>query len=147
MNDPNPQLTYVTEQIKYEIDLYTKRKKFNRKAAFAFTVIPASLAAFATVAIGASERLDRPWLPIFAMIATGAASVLGAWEALFSNRKLWRINNVALTSLYKLKSEIEYREKAAGRSITEQETDQYFARLLEIRKEGEQSYQRAVGND
>jgi hypothetical protein len=142
----NPQLEYVKEQVDYEIDLYTQRKRFNRKAAFAFTVIPATLAALATVLIGASEKLGNQWLPVLAMVATGIASILGAWEALFSNRKLWRINNVALTSLYELKSDIEYREKATDKFITQEETDQYFARLKAIRREGEQSYQRAVGN-
>lgn len=46
------------------------------------------------------------WLAILAMIATGIASILGAWESLFSNRKLWRVNNVALTGLYELQSDI-----------------------------------------
>jgi hypothetical protein len=142
----NPQLKYVKEQVDYEIGLYTQRKHFNRKAAFAFTVVPATLAALATVLIGASEKLGNQWLPVLAMVATGIASVLGAWEALFSNRKLWRINNVALTSLYELKSDIEYREIATDRFITQEEADQYFARLKAIRNEGEQSYQRAVGN-
>jgi hypothetical protein len=142
----NSQIEYVKEQINYEIGLYTQRKHYNRKAAFAFTVVPATLAALATVLIGASEKLGNQWLPVFAMIATGIASILGAWEALFSNRKLWRINNIALSSLYELKSDIEYREKATDKLITPEETDQYFARLKAIRNEGEQSYQRAVGN-
>jgi len=143
----NPQFEYIKQQVDYEIGLYTQRKYFNRKAAFAFTVIPATLSALATVSIGASEKLGNQWLPILAMIATGIASILGAWESLFSNRKLWRVNNIALTSLYELKSDIEYREKAADRPITQEETDQYFERLKKIRKEGEQSYQRAVGNE
>jgi hypothetical protein len=145
--DDNRQLTYVKKQVDYEIALFTQRKHFNRKAAFAFTVVPASLAAFATVSIGASKTLGSESLPILAMIATGIASILGAWESLFANRKLWRVNNVALTKLYELKSDIEYREQASGRSIAQEETDEYFARLKAVREEGEQSYQRAVGNE
>ncbi len=142
----HPQLEYVKAQVEYELGLFTQRKDFDRKAAFAFTVVPATLAAFATVSIGASEKLGNQWLPILAMIATGIASILGAWEALFSNRKLWRIDNVALTGLYALKTEIEYRETATERPITPEETDNYFTRLKEIRNEADQSYQRAVGN-
>jgi hypothetical protein len=141
----SPQLTYVKDQVAYEIGLYTRRKRFNRTAAFAFTIVPASLAAFATVCIGASDKLGNQWLPILAMVATGVASVLGAWEALFANRKLWRVNNLALTSLYELKSDIESREKAGDKPITQDETDQYFTRLKAIRAEGEKAYQRAVG--
>ena len=145
--DTTPQFEYVKEQVDYEINLYSQRKHFNRKAAFAFTVVPVTLAALATISIGASEKLGNRWLPILAMIATGIASILGAWESLFSNRKLWRNNNVALTSLFELKSDIQYREKATDRSITQDEINQYFARLKAIRKESEQRYQRAVGND
>lgn len=141
------QLEYVKKEIDYEIGLFTQRKHFNRKAAFSFTVVPATLAALATVSIGASEKLGNKWLPILAMIATGIASILGAWEGLFSNRKLWRINNVALTGLYELKSDIEYRETATDRSVTPLETDEYFARLKAIRQSAEQSYHRAVGSD
>jgi hypothetical protein len=140
-----PQLEYVKQQIDNEILLYTKRKHFNRRAAFAFTVIPASLAAFATVAIGAADKLQLAWLPVLAMIATGIASVLGAWEALFANRKLWRVNNVALTGLYAVKSDIEFRELDTSRPITGTEVDVFFARLTAVRKEGEASYLRAVG--
>jgi hypothetical protein len=143
----NQQLEYVKQQLEHEIALYTVRKHFNRKAAFAFTVIPATLAAFATVAIGTSEKLGNQWLPILAMVATGIASILGAWESLFANRKLWRVNNVALTGLYEIKSDIEYREKEDHKPITQQETDDFFARLKALRKEGENSYQRAVGHE
>lgn len=140
----NPQLDYVKEQVKYEIGLYTQRKHLNRKAALMFTIVPAALAALATISIGASEKLGNRWLPILAMVATGIASVIGAWESLFSNRKLWYVNNAALTRLYELQSEMEYREKA-GTPITQAETDHYFASLKAIKAEGEQSYQRAVG--
>lgn len=149
MTDMNSetQLDYTKRQIDHEIELYTQRKHFNRRAALAFTIIPAALAALATILIGAFEKIDNKWLPIFAMIATGIASVLGAWEALFSNRKLWRVNNAALSDLYELKADIEYREKDATRALTQAETDQYFDRLKVIRNQGEQSYLRAVGND
>ncbi len=112
--EPSPQLQYIKKQVDHEIELYTQRKYFNRKAAFAFTVVPATLAAFATVSIGASEKLGITWLPILAMVATEhcCASILGAWESLFSNRKLWRVNNVARWHTYtNCSPDIAYREK------------------------------------
>ena len=145
--DANPQLDYVKRQVDREIALYTDRKKFNRRAAFGFTVVPATLAAVATVAIGTSEIFDTRWLPILAMIATGVASILGAWESLFGNRRLWRVNNVALTALYALQSDISYREAAPDRTIGREETDAFYARLKDIREEGEAGYQKAVGTD
>lgn len=141
------QLDYVKREIEREIDLYTRRKHYNRRAAFAFTVVPATLAAFATVAIGAADKLKIDWLPLLAMVATGIASVLGVWEALFSNRKLWRINNIALTGLYEIKSDIEFRELDQGTSLTSDEITIFFQRLKVVRQQGEAGYQKAVGHE
>ena len=145
--DTSPQLEYIKQQLNQEIANYTARKQFNRKAAFAFTIVPATLAAFATVAIGTSEKLGNKWLPILAMVATGVASILGAWESLFANRKLWRVNNIALTGLYEIRSDIEYREKDERSPITQEENDGYFTRLKALRKDSETSYERAVGHE
>lgn len=142
----SPQLDYVKAETDREIALYTQRKRFNRRAAFAFTLVPASLAAFATVAIGASERLRNDWLPVVAMVATGVAAILGAWEALFSNRKLWRVNNVALNGLYEIKADIEFRERDP-KPISQAELMDFFQRLKGVRAAGEAGYQKAVGSD
>lgn len=141
------QLDYVKHEIDREIAMYTQRKHYNRRAAFAFTVVPASLAAFATVAIGAADKLKVDWLPLLAMVATGVASILGAWEALFSNRKLWRVNNLALTSLYEVKSDIEFRELDQSRAIADTEVSDFFERLKAVRAQGEAGYQKAVGHE
>jgi hypothetical protein len=142
------QLSFVKQQVEYEIALYTKRKHINRRAAFAFAVVPATLAALSTVAVGTFDKLssNKFWL-IVAMVASGVASILGAWESLFSNRKLWRVNNDALTSLYEIKSDIEYREFDSDISITQTETDQYFERLKSVRKEGQLGYHSAFGSE
>ena len=141
------QLEYVKRQVQYEIGLYTQRKQFNRRAAFFFTICPATLAAFATVCIGANQQVKALWLAISAMIATGVASILGAWEALFSNRRLWRVNNVALTALYEIRLDIEYREKASSEPIRQDEIDDYFLRLKSVRTAGEEGYRHAVGDE
>jgi hypothetical protein len=143
----SPQLDYVKREIDREIDLYTQRKHYNRRAALGFTVVPASLAAFATVAIGAADKLKVDWLPLLAMVATGVASILGAWEAMFSNRKLWQVNNRALTGLYEVKSDIEFRELDLSRPISELEVAGFFGRLKEVRALGEAGYQKAVGHE
>jgi hypothetical protein len=141
------QLQYVKDEVDREIRLYTGRKHYNRRAAFAFTVVPATLAAFATVAIGAADRLEVEWLPLLAMVATGIASILGAWESLFSNRRLWRVNNIALAALYEIKSDIEFREADEGEPISPDETREFFDRLKDLRRQGEAGYRKAVGHE
>lgn len=142
---PTTQLEYVRQQIDEEIVQYTQRRYFNRRAAFAFTIVPASLAAFATVAIGASEKLQLDWLPLLAMVATGIASVLSAWEALFSNRKLWHVNNTALTALYALRSDLQFRELDPA-PMTPQEVETFFGHLKHIRAQGEADYRNVMGH-
>lgn len=139
------QLDYVKQQVAEEIGLYSQRKRFNRRAAFGFTIVPATLAAFATIAIGASEHLKIDWLPLLAMTATGIASILSAWEALFSNRKLWHVNNTALTTLYSLESDIAFRELRPD-PISQEETEAFFVRLKAVREQGEADYRSVMGH-
>lgn len=80
------------------------------------------------------------------MVATGIASILGAWEALFSNRKLWVVNNSALTGLYALKSEIEFRELDEANPLTKEEVSSFFEQLKLVRQQGEEGYVKAVGH-
>ena len=80
------QLEYIEQQIGKDISFFKQRRDFNRQAAFLFTIVPATLSAFATVAIGTAEKLQLQWLPILAMVATAIASIFGAWQALFANR-------------------------------------------------------------
>jgi hypothetical protein len=137
------QLDYVEQEIAEAIAFFERRRNFNRKAAFRFTIVPAALSAFATVAIGAQEKLGIKELPILAMIATGIASVLGAWQSLFANRKLWLANNATLAGLFELKWDIDYRKADATSPVTKLEIDDYFKRLKAIRNAAEDALQRA----
>ena len=137
------QLEYSEQQLAEDIQFFTRRRDFNRKAAFRFTIVPAALTALATVAIGAEEKLQMPWLLILAMIATGIASVMGAWQSLFANRKLWYANNATLAELYDLKSDIEYRTGDDTSPIGKSDIDDYFHRLKKIRESAEEALQRA----
>jgi hypothetical protein len=142
----NTQLDYVEQQIAKDIAFFEQRRNFDRKAAFRFTIVPAALSAFATVAIGTQEKLGIPALLILAMIATGIASVLGAWQSLFANRKLWLANNATLAGLYDLKWDIEYRKSDQTSPITKAEIDDYFKRLKTIRNAAEDALQRAYSS-
>jgi hypothetical protein len=137
------QLDYIEQQIGEDLAFFTGRRNFNRKTAFLFTIIPAALSACATVAIGTNEKLDTPWLPILAMVATGIASVIGAWQSLFANRRLWHANNATLASLYDLKWDIEYRKCDSAVPIAKAEVDDYFQRLKTIRNTAEEALKRA----
>ncbi|PYS79157.1 MAG: hypothetical protein DMF67_16040 [Acidobacteria bacterium] len=133
-------LGFVEEAIQGSINFFNNRRNFNRKMAFLFTVVPTSLSAAATVLIGASEKLDLnvKWLLVLAMVASGAATVLGAWKELFSNRKLWVENNSTLAELYKLQWDIGYRKEKKEEPITQAEVDAFYARFQKIQDNAEQ---------
>lgn len=137
------QLYYVEQQIEKNVGFFTGRRNFNRQTAFLFTIIPAALSACATIAIGTNEKWDTAWLPIVAMVATGVASVIGAWQSLFANRRLWHANNVTLASLYSLKWDIEYRKQDSATPMAQAEVDRYFKRLKAIQNDAENSLQKA----
>ena len=133
-------LKFVEETIEESINFFNNRRNFNRKMAFLFTVVPTSLSAAATVLIGASEKLDFniKWLLVLAMVASGAATVLGAWKELFSNRKMWVENNSTLAGLYKLQWDIGYRKEKKEAPITQAEVDAFYVRFQEIQDNAEQ---------
>jgi hypothetical protein len=138
----NPQFDYIEQQIQYDIQFFRRRRGENRQYAIIFALVPASLAALATVSIGAAEKLGSRWLPILAMTATAIASVFGAWETLFGNRKLWVANNTTIAGLEELKSDIEFRKADAATPISKDETEQFYGRLKNIRQEAESALQR-----
>lgn len=137
------QLSYIEQRISEDIAFFEARRNFNRKAAFRFTIVPAALSAFATVAIGIEDKLHLSWLLIPAIIATGISSVLGAWQSLFANRTLWTANNRTLAALYELKWDIEYRKSDGESQINKLEIDDYFNRLKSIHSVAEDALQKA----
>src|SRR5260370_41325369 len=96
-----------------------------------FVCAAAVLSALATVSLGASKMLNKPWLEVVALVSTGLATVIGAIAALISHRKLWHINNVALAALDKLKWDIEFR-LANETPMQEPEIAGFYARFIEV---------------
>lgn len=136
----NNQLTEVEDNVAVKIGFFNGKNVTNRRMALIFTLAPAILSAIATVSIGVSERLSVKWFIIIALIASASATVLGAWEALFSNRKMWIVAGIALAELAELQSDINYRKKNAA-AITQAETDDYHERLKKISQKAENSWQ------
>ncbi|HEX6185812.1 MAG TPA: SLATT domain-containing protein [Pyrinomonadaceae bacterium] len=134
---PGEGLGFVEEAIQQSINFFNSRRNYNRRMALLFTIMPTSLSAIATVLIGASEKLQLKWPLIVAMTATGAATVLGAWHELFSNRKLWVANNSTLAGLYKLQWDIGFRKEKTA-PLTQTEVDAFYARFQQIQDDAEQ---------
>ena len=135
------QLDFVEKRIKEDIEFFTNRRNYNRKMAFRFSIFPAILSTIATIAIGVQDKFNLLWLPVVALVASGIASVLGAWQSLFANRTLWATNNSTLADLYKLQWDIEYRKADQDSPIKKEETDAYYERLSRIHDEAEDALQ------
>src|SRR3954467_9024254 len=89
------QLAALEAEIETKLGFFKSRNNYNRRMALVFTLAPAIMSAIATVSIGVSEKLSVKWFLVIALIASGSATVLGAWEGLFSNRKLWVVAGIA----------------------------------------------------
>lgn len=137
----SPQLDFIEKRIQEDIAFFTNRRNFNRKMAFRFSLFPAILSTIATIAIGIEDKFDILWLPVIALVASGIASVLGAWQSLFANRTLWAANNSTLADLYKLQWDIEYRMADEVSPLQKDEIDAYYERLSKIHDKAEEALQ------
>ena len=142
MND-NDQLAALEAEIEAKLGFFKSRNNYNRRMALVFTLAPAIMSAVATVSIGVSEKLSVKWFLVIALIASGSATVLGAWEGLFSNRKLWVVAGSAGGDLEALKWDIDYRKKNTAKAITSDEVDAFNDRFKKINQTAESGW-RAV---
>jgi SMODS and SLOG-associating 2TM effector domain 1 len=138
----NPQLDLVEEQIREQVDFYTDKKTFNRRMAIRITALSAILTALTTVAVGAAKMFSPGWigatgLPLLALVTSGGASVVTAWAALFSNRKLWVLNNTTIAALYELQSDIDFRKRDESAEVSAAEAAEFFGRLKKIINDAE----------
>lgn len=133
------QLTFVQSLINEEINAFTKRRNYNRNAAFRFGVVVSALSALTTILIGSSEIIGIQWLGILALIASGFVTVVSTWENLFQNRKLWTLNNSTLAELYELKIDIEFRNAESNRLIKPDEVQEFYDRYKKIARTTEEA--------
>lgn len=121
-------MDFVVNRLAQERAAFYRRKNYNRKVTWFFAAGAALLSATATVSLGLSDKLGIPGLESLALVATGLATVVGVTEALFSHRKLWHINNVALASLDKLDRDLGFR-LSDQTPVTKAEVDEFYGRL------------------
>gem|GEM_PF-842871 len=137
------QLEFVEKRIAEDIAFFTNRRNYNRTMAFRFSLFPAILSTIATIAIGIEDKTHLVWLPVVAIIASGIASILGAWQSLFANKTLWMANNSTLANLHKLQWDIDYRKADKKSPMKEEEIKSYYTKLSEIHDEAESALQQA----
>lgn len=136
----NEQLSFVERQISSKISSFKTSSSYNRHKAFLFTIASASLSAIATVAIGASKTLEINWLAMVALLASGAATVVGAWESLFANRRLWVVDGAILAALNRLKDDIDFRKSDESRQLAQDEVEEFYSRYKNIVDESEKAW-------
>lgn len=124
-------LDHVRQQVDQSIKFFRQKRNYNRGRVLWLSVATASLSALATVAIAATKMLGLEWLQMVAILATSAATIVGVWEAVFSYRKLWNLNNLAMASLERLKRQIDYRT-VGSEDLPEKEVDRFFNQLDRI---------------
>jgi Protein of unknown function (DUF4231) len=122
---------HVDAELNRQIGFFRSARNYNRTRVLRLNIASTGLSALATVAIGATKMLGQDWLQLLALVASSIVTVVGVWEAVFSYKKLWSINNVALAELENLKRRLDYR-KADPLPVTEFEADTLFGELNTI---------------
>jgi len=118
-------LDHVRQEVDRARGFFAKKRNENRTRVLWLSVTSVSLSALATVAIGATKMLSFEWLQLVALIATSVATVVGVWESVFAYRKLWNLNNVAMSDLDRLKRSIDYRTSDES-AVADSEADKFF---------------------
>ena len=132
-------MEYVLNKLSDERKAFYRRRSYNRKVAWAYASAGTLLSATSTVVLGMGKITDIPSLQIVALIASGLATVVAATETVFSHRKLWHLNNVAMAALDKLDRDVQYRI-SDSKALDSSEVDAFYKRLDEILTEVDQKW-------
>ena len=138
-------LKNVEQRLERHISFFRDANRTNRYWSFRFAVAPVALTSIATVSIGLSEKLALKSFIVVALITSGLATVIGAWEALFSNRKLWVVSGITLAELRQLESEISYAKTKTNGLPSQQHVDAFDSTLSSIIRKSEAGWQSIMG--
>jgi hypothetical protein len=128
----NPKLTFLLENIDYEIGDTFKSHKYYRSMALWPFMISSALSALVTVLLGLNNFLClKEWFRVSALLLTAMVTVLNAFSAFYKNRENWVAYTVAETQLYKLKFDIDY-DGQDGHLMTDAEVNVYKQRYQKI---------------
>ena len=132
-------MEYVLNKLSHERKAFYRRRNYNRKVTWAYASAATLLSATSTVVLGIGKISDIPSLQVIALIASGLATVVAATEAVFSHRKLWHLNNVAMADLDKLDRDVQYRI-SDSKALDSSEVDAFYKRLDEILTDVDQKW-------
>jgi len=83
--------------------------------------------------------LGLGWFRALALVASAAATVIGAWESFFGNRKLWNLNNATIADIYELKTDIAFRQADLTEPISKDEVEEFYNRYKKITRNAEEA--------
>jgi len=133
MDEPqNPRLTYLLENINYEIGQVAKGHAYYRRTSVWPFMISSALSALVVVFLGLNNFLClKDWFQMAALLLTAMVTVLNAYSGFYKNRENWVAYTVAQTEFYKLVFDIGYDEQG-GHVFTDQEVEVYRIRYQAI---------------
>ena len=130
-------LEWLQSQLDDQLDLFRKRRRRDKRKAFALQMSTVFLSASITVLLGlrvagiAGTRLSDVALTLGALI-----TVLAAAEAFFHHRELWLLRTGTLRKLESLDRQLKYYNAGAGdQSRLDGQVDQFLNALNEILSE------------
>lgn len=129
--DRSDQLTWLRRELAVQIAEYKRRRRRDKRKAFALQMSTVVLSASITVLLGlrvagtVGQRLSD-----VALILGALATVLAAMEAFFHHRDLWVLRTATLRRLESLDRRVSYYEVGLGDDAASvADMEHYFAQL------------------
>lgn len=131
---PDPEaITFLRQLLAENIEGFRRSATNNKRRALIARIVIASLGAATTLLLGLKSN------PIFTVHENGFSSaallfsalipVLVAWDTFFDHRWLWVRFTAALTSLFKIRDDLNYSE--ANKELTQKVLDGLYEQLRE----------------
>lgn len=132
------ELVHTKDLLEKKVVFFRNKRWWNRTLTQVFVISAATLSGIATVLIGVSESLEQNQWAIAALVASGLSTVVGVWQGILAPRKLWHINNVALSDLDALSRRIKRLESLG--SIDENKAKELGDTLEKIIAKADESW-------
>jgi hypothetical protein len=131
----------LVNQIRSQIDLFSRRRRRDKRKAFALQVATVVASASITVLLGLGKADEQGLRQEVALILGALITVLSAFEAFFNHRHLWIVRTETVRRLERLRRKLDfYLAGLASTDLNESAIDSFRRELDEILEEDQQKW-------
>lgn len=123
---------YLLTSLNTQIASFQNKRRHNRNLALGISLTTVSLGAMTTILLGVKDVGDEVILKNIALVLSACVTIVGAVDSLFHHRALWIRYTETVTSLYSIKSDLEYAIATRATTLTAEQVDRAYQRFQEV---------------